>query len=132
MKKNRISTVINCLLASVLVFTSCQSPSPPVLTDLDNQYIKELFTTAQDAWNRGEREQYINRYATDAIFMIPNAETLIGKDAIRAFVISFPDVKVSFNDIEIMGSADYAYVQGVYTNVQASRDFLRCKKSPLS
>ena len=115
MKKNRINSVIICLLASVLFFTSCQSPSPPVLTEADKQYLKDLFARDQEAWNQGEREQYINRYAADAIFMIPNAEQLVGKDAIRTFLSSFPDVKISFNVIEIMGSADLAYVQGAYT-----------------
>ena len=115
MKKNRINSVIICLLASVLFFTSCQSPSPTVLTETDKQYLKDLFARDQEAWNQGEREQYINRYAADAIFMIPNAEQLVGKDAIRTFLSSFPDVKISFNVIEIMGSADLAYVQGAYT-----------------
>lgn len=115
MKKNRINTVINCLLVSVLFFTSCKSPSPSVLTDSDKQYIKDLTTSAQDGWNRGEREPYVNRFSTDAIFMPPNMETVVGKDAIRTFANSFPEIKLQYNVIEIMGSADYAYVRGAFT-----------------
>jgi len=115
MKKNRINTAINCLLVSVLLITSCKSPSPQVLTDSDKQYIKDLTTNAQDGWNRGEREPYVNRFSTDAIYMPPNMETVVGKDAIRTFANSFPDLKLYYNVIDIMGSADYAYVRGAFT-----------------
>ena len=115
MKKNRINTVINCLLVSVLFFTSCKSPSPSVLSDSDKQYIKDLTTSAQDGWNRGDREPYVNRFSTDAIYMPPNTETVVGKDAIRTIAKSFPEIRIQFNVLEIMGSADYAYVRGAFT-----------------
>ena len=114
MKKNEINTVINCLLVSVIFF-SCKSPSPSVLTESDKQYIKDLTNSVQDGWNRGERETYVNRFTTDAIYMAPNMETIVGKDAIRTFTNSFPEVKIHFSVIEIMGSADYAYVRGAFT-----------------
>ena len=114
MKMNRVNTVINCLLVSVLLFTSCK-PSRSELTESDIQYIKELNTSAQDGWNRGDREPYVSRYATNAIYMPPNTETVVGKDAIRTFANALPEVKVKFNTEEITGSADYAYVRGAYT-----------------
>lgn len=100
---------------SMLFFTSCKTPSPSVLSDSDKQYIKGLTTSTQDAWNRGDREPYVNRFSTDAIYMPPNMETVVGKEAIRTIANSFPEVKIQYNVIEIMGSADYAYVRGAFT-----------------
>ena len=131
MKKNRINTVINCLLVSVLFLTSCKSRSPSVLSDSDKQYIKDLTTSAQDGWNRGDREPYVNRFSTDAIYMPPNTETVVGKDAIRTLANSFPEIKIQFNVLEIMGSADYAYVRGAFT-VTNSADTLLDKGKFLS
>ena len=114
MKKNEINTVINCLLVSVIFF-SCKSPSPSVLTESDKQYIKDLTNSVQDGWNRGERQAYVNRFSIDAIYMAPNMEAVVGKEAIRTFANSFPEVKIYFTVIEIMGSTDYAYVRGAFT-----------------
>jgi ketosteroid isomerase-like protein len=114
MIKNRINMVINCLLVSVLFFTSCKSRFPSVLTDSDKQYINDLTTSTQDGWNRGERETYVNRFSTDAIYMPPNTETVVGKDAIQTFVNSFPELKIYYTVIEIMGSSDYAFVRGEF------------------
>ncbi len=115
MKKNRINSFINCLLVSVIFFTSCKSHSPSDLTEEDKQYIRDVTTSVQDGWNRGEREPYVNRFSTDAIYMAPNMEIVVGKDAIRTFANSFPEVKINFSVIEIRGSAEYAYVRGTFT-----------------
>ena len=114
MKINSLNPVINGLLLWTFFISSCNSPAPPVLSDPDKKYIEDLFLTAQNAWNQKNREEYIFRYAPDAIFMVPNMEPLVGKDAIRTFINSFPEVKVNFSVKEIMGSADYAYVEGRY------------------
>ena len=41
-------------------------------------------------------------------------ETLVGKDAIKHFANSIPDLKVKFSIVEIMGSSEYAYLRGAY------------------
>ena len=46
--------------------------------------------------------------------MAPNMEALIGKDAIRNFANAFPDLKLKFSVVEIMGSSEYAYLRGGY------------------
>lgn len=124
MKECKIDTVINCLLVSLLFFSSCKSPAPSVLTDSDKQYIKDLTTSAQDGWNRGDREPYVNRFSADAIYMPPNTEIVVGKDAIRTIANSFPEIKIQFNVLEIMGSADYAYVRGAFTVTNPSDTLL--------
>ena len=111
----RINLVFHCLLFSLLFINSCKSPIPSAIGDSDKQYIKELTTSAQDGWNRGDRDPYVNRFSSDAVYMPPNSETVVGKDAIRTFVNSFPEVKIQYHVMEIMGSADYAYVRGAFT-----------------
>jgi len=84
------------------------------LTEADKQYILDLTTTVQDNWNKGNREPYLDRFSPEAVFMAPNMETLIGKDAIRDFANGFPDLKLKYSIIEIMGSSEYAYLRGGY------------------
>jgi uncharacterized protein (TIGR02246 family) len=115
----------------VVFLSSCKSPSPSVLTEEDKQYIKDLTNSVQDGWNRGDRETYVNRFTEDAIYMPPNREAIVGKDAIRTYATSFPEVKIHFNIMEIMGSADYAYVRGAFT-VTNSADTLLDKGKFLS
>ena len=92
--------------------TTTSTPPPSVLSDSDKQYIKDLITAAQDGWNRGDRGPYVNRFSTDAFYMPPNMETVVGKEAIRIFANSFPEIRIHYDIKEIMGSADYAYVRG--------------------
>ena len=114
MEKNRINTIINCLLVSAIFVTSCKSPTSSGLTDTDKQHFRDVTSKVQDGWNRGEREPYVNRFSPDAIYMAPNMKTLIGKEAIQTFANSFPEVKIEFSIKEIMGSAEYAYVRGTF------------------
>ena len=114
MQKNKISPAINCILTIALFFTSCKSPSPAVVTDADKQYFRDVTTNVQDSWNRGQREPYINRFSVDAIYIAPNMLTVVGKEAIGSFAKSFPEVKIEYSIIEIMGSAEYAYIRGAF------------------
>lgn len=124
MKKTSIDIVFNCLLVSMIFFSSCKSPLPSELTESDKQYIKDLTNGAQDGWNRGDREPYVNRFSIDAMYMAPNMETVVGKDAIRTFANSFPEIKIHFSIIEIMGSAEYAFVRGAFTATNSADTLL--------
>ncbi|MEX2232540.1 MAG: nuclear transport factor 2 family protein [Cyclobacteriaceae bacterium] len=114
MKKNRIIFAITCLLVSGNLFLTCKSPDSNELTEADKQHFTDLTAKAQDDWNRGDREAFVNRFSADAIFMAPNMESVIGKEAIRTFANAFPVVQVEFNIVEIMGSGEFAYVRGTF------------------
>jgi ketosteroid isomerase-like protein len=132
MKMKRINiTISSCFLASAFFFTSCKSPSPSVLTEADKQYIRDATANVQDGWNRGQREPYVNRFSADAVFMAANMEAVVGKDAIRSFANSFPEIKIEYSIIEIMGSAEYAYVRGAY-NITNPTDTLLDKGKYIS
>lgn len=124
MKKHRINAIFTCLLLNAILFTSCNSPAPTVLTDGDKQFIQDMNTKAQNSWNEGDREPYVNRYSKDAIFLAPNMAALVGQDAIRTFAGSFPKIQVKFPTIEIMGSSEYAYVRGEYFLTNAADSLL--------
>ena len=114
MKNNSMIATIKLLVASTFFLMTCKSSTPPALTDADKQYMKDLTTSAQDGWNRGDREPYVNRFSADALYMPPNLETVVGKDAIRTIANSFPELKIQFNILEMQGSGDYAYVRGAF------------------
>lgn len=132
MQTKKFKTVVNCFLVSVIIFIStCKPPSQTELTELDKQYIADLTNDVQDGWNRGDRESYVNRFSKDALYMPPNMETVVGKDDIRNFVNSFPQIKLHYEVAEIMGSASYAYVRGAF-EVTDSTDALVDKGKFLS
>ena len=114
MKKLKSLAIIACSLFNVLCFTGCNSPTHSDLTEADKQYILDLTTTVQDSWNEGKRGPYLDRFSQEAVYMAPNMEALIGKDAIRDFANGFPDLKLKFSIVEIMGSSEYAYLRGGY------------------
>ncbi len=48
-------------------------------------------------------------------FLINEDMEALGALFFRTFVNSFPEVKIQYHVMEIMGSADYAYVRGAFT-----------------
>ncbi len=124
--------VIAYALVSEIILISCSpSSSNNVLTEDDKQHFKDVTTQVQDSWNQGNREPYVNRFSSDAIFMAPNMETIQGKEAIRAFANSFPELRLKFSIVEILGSAEYAYVRGSFV-VTSPADSLLDKGKYLS
>ena len=114
MKTLKALPIIFYSLANALCFTTCNSPSHADLTEVDKEFILNMTTNVQDSWNQGKREPYLDRFSPEAVYMPPNMEALIGKDAIRDFANGFPDLKLKFSIVEIMGSSQYAYVRGGY------------------
>ncbi|HWA34792.1 MAG TPA: DUF4440 domain-containing protein [Cyclobacteriaceae bacterium] len=102
------------LLQMALPMISCQSPTASALTESDQRYLRKAMNDAQDGWNKGNRNPYIDRYAVDVQFMPPNMETLVGKDAVRNFANSCPEAMVEFDVLDVGGSGDHAFVRGAY------------------
>jgi len=114
MKQIKSLAIIACSLFNALCFTSCNTPTRSDLTEADKKYILDMTTNVQDNWNQGKREPYRDRFSAEAVYMPPNMEALIGKDAIKDFANAFPDLKLKFSIAEIMGSSEYAYLRGGY------------------
>ncbi len=104
-----------CLLSNATLLISCQAPASSDLTEVDKQYIRDVTINVQNNWNKGNKVPYVDRFSSNAFYMAPNMETFIGKDAIRNFANSFPELKLKFSIVEIEGSSKYAYVRGAYT-----------------
>ena len=84
------------------------------LSPADRTYLEKLIPSIGHSWNAGDRDAYVDRYAEDAIYMVPNQTLLDNKKAIREFVYAFPEVKVKFTTEEIGGTAAQAYIRGTY------------------
>ncbi len=115
----------------MIFISACRPPSQTELTELDKKYIADFTNDVEDGWNSGDREPYVDRFSKDAIYMPPNMETVIGKDAIRDLINSFPKINLHYEVAEIMGSAGYAYVRGAF-EVTDSTDTLVDKGKFLS
>jgi ketosteroid isomerase-like protein len=113
MKTLKPLAITLCALFNALCFTSCNSPTHE-LTEADKQYILDMTNNVQESWNKGQREPYVNRFSPEAVFMAPNMEALVGKENIGNFANSFPQLKLKFSIVEIMGSSEYAYLRGAY------------------
>jgi ketosteroid isomerase-like protein len=114
MEKNKDVLSITCLCLAILL-CSCTAPVTSGLSETDKQFIQNSMTNAQDNWNKGNKDPYVNRFSSDAFYMAPNMETMTGKDAIRNFANSFPEVRIKFDIVELSGSTDLAYMRGAYT-----------------
>ena len=105
----------NACIYQAIFFISCTSPVSSGLSETDRQFIQNSMSDVQDNWNKGNKEPYINRFSPDAFYIAPNMETMTGKDAIRNFANSFPELKLKFTITELSGSGDFAYMRGSYT-----------------
>ncbi|HNR07491.1 MAG TPA: nuclear transport factor 2 family protein [Saprospiraceae bacterium] len=102
-------------ICHALLLISCTAPAGSSgLSATDKEYIQSLTQTVEENWNKGNREPYVNRFTSDAFYMAPNMESLVGKDAIKSFAASFPELKLEFTIGEIEGSSEFAYVRGGY------------------
>lgn len=116
MRKSRIASVA---AAAVVLLTAgyCQ---PPGLTDADRAAIEEVTVQALEIAN-GSKDwmEYVSAYyAEDAIIMAPNAAPVQGLEAIAAsFEAMPPFTDLAFENLEIDGTSDMAYVRGKYTAV---------------
>ena len=117
-------SIIVCLLSCATVLTSCGAAAPAELTDQDRAFFQKVTVDAYESFSRDDREPYVNRYAEDAIFMAPNMEAIIGKDAIKEYVYTYPRVKLEFPIVEIIGNANHANVRGTFIINDSDGNFL--------
>lgn len=88
------------------------------------EMFQKLFDDIADSWNTGERMPYVNVYNDESIYMVPNGELITGKDAIKEFVFSFPEVNQEYTIVEVIGNPELAVVRGIYSLNETNGDFM--------
>ena len=114
MKNSTSLLIISFFIPCCFLFISCQSNGGCSLSAEEEAFFESEVAKSQEVWNSEDREGYANRYADGALFMVPNAEALTGKEAILGFLNTFPDVKVQFKIVEQIGSCNLAAIRGTY------------------
>lgn len=107
-------TLVPIMLAGVL--TACQQAVPAGLSDADKAAIKAVTDSAVAVAETKDFAAYTALYyATDAVLLPSNGAPVTGRDAITALLQTFPPIaNLRFEQLEIDGSGDLAYVYGTY------------------
>jgi len=99
---------------ALFLFNACGSPGGSGLTEQDKEFLQAIHPAIANAWNAGDRQPYLDRFTDNALYMVPNLELVEGKEAIKAFVMSFPDFALEYSVVEIWGSGNIAIIRGKY------------------
>ena len=119
----RFVTLFLVLLVGACSAPPAESPEPAVEagpSEADDRVAIEALSAAYDAnFNAADVDALVASYTDDALRMVPNGPTLVGKEAIRAALQAEFDV----NTIETVGVAeeirvveDWAFVRGTYSD----------------
>lgn len=101
-------------LASVLLalLSACRSEPAPI-SAADREAIEQVSQRFITHLLAGQADSISALYTEDAVMMPPNAPSLHGREAIRAFVAAFPSVtEATLTNDTIVGFGDRAYVRG--------------------
>ena len=113
------------LLVPVVIMvlaSSCTTTPSPAFTDADRAAIAAVTEEATAIVNRSQDwDEYVSvYYAPDAMVFPPNHEAVMGREAIAEFLAGFPPISdMEFNQIEVDGAGDVAYVYGTYSMMLA-------------
>ncbi len=103
--------------AACLVFAlGCTPPPPAELTEDDLAAIQHRFDEVARHLSPEDNEAWANDFTEDAQFMFQNTPMIRGREAIREWGETGSPValSVSFSDIEIHGSGDWAWATSSY------------------
>lgn len=98
------------LIITINLKPNCHETQPYISQEI----FQELLNDIADKWNDGDRMPYINFCTDNSVYMVPRSELIIGRDAIKDFVLSFPDVKSWYTMVEVFGKQEQAVVRGSY------------------
>ena len=121
--------------AGILLLAACSSStddkqktlsvqSESSLTDKDKEFFQKVTVNAGEAFTKGDRAPWVDRYSLDAIVMVPNMESLKGKEAIKAFAFSYPPIRAELSIAEILGTSNLANARGTYLIQDTTGKFL--------
>ncbi len=110
-------TTATCLALAL----GCTPPPPVELTDADQDAIRQYLDEVARNLSPEDNEAWANGFTEDGLMMFQNAPTIRGRQAIRAWGEDTSEtgspvaLSVTFSDIEIHGSGDWAWVTTSYT-----------------
>ncbi len=103
--------------AACLALTlGCAPRSPAELTDADRDAIRQYLDEVARNLSPEDNEAWANGFTEDGLMMFENVPVIRGRQAIRAWGEATGEtgspvaLSVSFSDIEIHGSGDWAWV----------------------
>jgi uncharacterized protein (TIGR02246 family) len=110
-------TVSIVVLALVVSAAACGGKAEPGFTRADGDIVRKTAADLSAAYAAKDVEAAIALFSPDAVFMPPNAPTLRGKDAIRAFFTKrfAENVTLRLEPQDVGGSGPIAFQSGTYT-----------------
>ncbi len=99
--------------ACLALTVGCTPPPSAELTDADRDAIQDYFDEVARNLSPEDNEAWANGFTEDGQFMVPNQSKIRGREALRAWGEgdgSGVVLSISFSDIEIHGSGDWAWV----------------------
>ncbi len=101
--------------ACLAIALGCAPPAPTELTEDDRDAIRQYMDEVARNLSPEDNEAWANGFTEDGLMMFQNTPTIRGRQAIRAWgedtsaTGSPVALSVSFSDIEIHGSGDWAW-----------------------
>ena len=104
------------LLLGIFAFTACQLTEPAALSEADRAAIEATSKAFVEGVNAKDWAAVAATYTEDAVLMPPNGPAVAGRANIQAFLEAFPPISdFNFENVEVEGQGDMAYVRGVFT-----------------
>ncbi|UII21715.1 YybH family protein [Fulvivirga ligni] len=117
MKKLILIILMILQITSCTDITSNNEKEDPTLQEARLE-IKNSNTLYWQAFSKGDPNLFINRYASDACIMAPNAASMCGKDAAKLFFqIAYDSMAVrdgKFTTTELYGMGNYVAENGLF------------------
>ena len=112
----RPTVQIFTLILAALIFSACQAPAPPTLSDADIAAIRTANASYASAAKARDWGALAALYAQDAIIMPPNHPSVTGRANIQVYFQAFPPMSAfEVPIVEIEGRSDLAVVRGTYS-----------------
>ncbi len=108
--------VLTLAFLALILALGCTSPPPAELTDADRDAIRQYLDEVARNLSPEDNEAWANGFTEDGLMMFENTPTIRGRQALRAWGEDTTEtgspvaLSVSFSDIEIHGSGDWAWV----------------------
>lgn len=112
----KLTGLMCALMLLAMVFSACQAPAPPTLSDTDVAAIKRANASYASAVMAKDWAALAALYAEDAIILPPNHPPVTGRVAIKTYFEGFPPMSAfEVPALEIEGRGDIALVRGTYS-----------------
>jgi ketosteroid isomerase-like protein len=110
------------MTAALIGLTACGSRDT-ALSDADRSAIRAASQKYVDADAKRDVDGMMELIAESAVYMPPNTQPLVGREAIRGLFKLHPWDKIAETPAEIEGRLDFAIVRGAYTSTVQGQPF---------